>query len=220
MKLSRRQRVALDAISDTFAPGIDGLPRATEIGVPDEFLETLERFARPNERTQLLRLLSLWDALGVRFSARPQDERENVLRAWRDSRVEQRRTAFKVFRKGTLSHYYGLPAEPRAALGYPGALTHDAAHPPVVGDVPAGDLDLECDVCVVGSGAGGGTAAGVLSTAGLDVVVLEAGGPPGFHGEELDALRSLYLDGATTATSDQSVDVLAGSCLGGGTWVN
>ena len=33
------------------------------------------------------------------------------------------------------------------------------------------------DVCIIGSGASGGTAAKILAEGGLDVVMLEAGGP-------------------------------------------
>ena len=83
------------------------------------------------------------------------------------------------------------------------------------------DTDLECDVVIVGSGAGGGTAAGVLAAAGLDVVVIEAGGyydDEDFDGAEMQ-LTKLYL-GAPQSTADQGVGLLAGSCLGGGTVVN
>ena len=48
---------------------------------------------------------------------------------------------------------------------------------------------------IVGSGAGGGTAAGVLAGAGLDVVVLETGGyydDEDFDGSELTALTKMY----------------------------
>ena len=76
---------------------------------------------------------------------------------------------------------------------------------------------------MVGSGAGGGAAAAVLAGAGHDVIILEAGpylGPPDFDGAELAALERMYLDGGAAATTDQSVGILAGACLGGGTVVN
>ena len=84
----------------------------------------------------------------------------------------------------------------------------------------AGDTELDCDVVIVGSGAGGGTAAGVLAEAGLDVVVVEAGGyfsEADFDGAELDGYVRLYLGGGGVPTPDQSIGLLAGSCLGGGT---
>jgi choline dehydrogenase-like flavoprotein len=76
---------------------------------------------------------------------------------------------------------------------------------------------------VVGSGAGGGTAAAVLAEAGLDVIVVESGGyhaEPDFDGREFEGLQRLYLNGGGLATDDQSVGLLAGATLGGGTVVN
>ena len=76
---------------------------------------------------------------------------------------------------------------------------------------------------VVGSGAGGGAAAGVLAAAGLDVIVVEAGGyysEEDFDGAELSGYARMYLNGGGVATDDQSIGLLAGSCLGGGTVVN
>src|SRR5688500_16549166 len=223
MELSRRQRAALDAISDTFAPGLDGLPAASRAGVPEAFAEVLARHPRAAERERILRLLSAWELVaqpGRRFSRLSQRQRERVLRAWRDSSLEQKRSAYKVLRKGVLHHYFGLPGDARDALGYAGGLERDGVALPFEPERPTGEVTLDCDVCVVGSGAGGGTAAGVLAAAGLDVVVLEAGPVPTFSGEELDSLRRLYLEGAAAATEDQGIDLLAGWCLGGGTTVN
>jgi choline dehydrogenase-like flavoprotein len=84
------------------------------------------------------------------------------------------------------------------------------------------DVKLECDVVIVGSGAGGGATAAVLAGAGLDVVVVESGDyydDQDFDGSELGAITRYYM-AAPTATHDQSVGLLAGSCLGGGTVVN
>src|SRR5918998_3094786 len=118
MELNDRQRRALEAICDTICPEADGLPTATELGVPGALLEAIDRNPREPERKQLAQLLSLWDtpvltALGggglKRFSALAQEEREKVLLSWCDSRVPQRRAAFQALRKGALLFYWMLP---------------------------------------------------------------------------------------------------------------
>ena len=240
MELTAKQWRALDAICDTFAPGLDGAPSASQMGVPRALAEALEMNPRESERKQVAQLLSLWDtrlvtALGggglEHFSRLPAERREQVLLSWCDSRLPQRRAAFQALRKGALLFYYMVPGENGGrspvwdAIGYAGPLGRRADAPPKSLEVLEVDRDttLECDVCVVGSGAGGGTAAGVLAAAGLDVVVLEAGGyydDGDFDGGELAGYGRMYMYGGGAATNDQSVGLLAGSCLGGGTTVN
>ncbi|MEA2422992.1 MAG: hypothetical protein QOF55_2091 [Thermoleophilaceae bacterium] len=238
--LRARQRRALEAICDTFAPGDQSVPSATELGVPEALMQAVALNPREAERKQVTQLLALWDtalltAIGgggfKRFSKLSQKEREEVLLSWSDSRVPQRRAAFQALRKGVLLCYYGAPGPGGGrnpawdAMGYPGPLGPPADPPPRTiepVDVTA-DTDIECDVCIVGSGAGGGAAAAVLAQAGLDVVVLEAGdyySERDFDGDELNGFGRLYLNGGGMASHDQSIGLLAGSCLGGTTIVN
>jgi choline dehydrogenase-like flavoprotein len=88
----------------------------------------------------------------------------------------------------------------------------------------AGDLDLECGVVIVGSGAGGATMAAELAEAGVDVVVIEEGGyhpTESFRAETGRALRTLYRDGGGGATIGRpSVLFAEGRCVGGSTVVN
>ena len=82
---------------------------------------------------------------------------------------------------------------------------------------------LDADVCVVGSGAGGGVIAGTLAGEGKHVVVLEMGGyynEADFNQLELWAYENLFLGGGLIATDDGSIALMAGSNLGGGTTVN
>jgi choline dehydrogenase-like flavoprotein len=87
-----------------------------------------------------------------------------------------------------------------------------------------GDLNLECGVVIVGSGAGGATVAAELAEAGVDVVVLEEGGyhaTESFRPETGRALRMLYRDGGGGATIGRpSVLFAEGRCVGGSTVVN
>jgi len=85
------------------------------------------------------------------------------------------------------------------------------------------DLDLETDVVVIGSGAGGGVTAESLSAAGLDVVIVEEGplaSSTDFRMREREAYPQLYQDSSARQTSDKSITILQGRCVGGGTTVN
>ena len=240
MDLNPRQRRALEQICDAFCPSGDGLRSATELGVPDGVIAAISRNPRPSERKQLATLLSLWDsvALGAlggagmkRWSSLTVDQRERVLLAWADSRAPQRRAVFQALRKAALLFYYMLSGPDGArnpawdAIGYDGPLgTLPDAPPKALSTVALDgqDVKLDCDVVIVGSGAGGGATAAVLAGAGLDVVVVESGDyydDQDFDGSELGAITRYYM-AAPTATHDQSVGLLAGSCLGGGTVVN
>lgn len=100
--------------------------------------------------------------------------------------------------------------------------------PAVAGKVLTGadltdDVDVACDVCIVGSGAGGATLAAGLAQRGLHVVMLEEGGyhtSRDFVGEEGVNYPMLYQERGTRATADLAFTILQGRSVGGGTTVN
>jgi choline dehydrogenase-like flavoprotein len=85
------------------------------------------------------------------------------------------------------------------------------------------DLDMEADVVIVGTGAGGGTAAEILAEAGLSVILVEEGPlrtSSDFRMRESDAYPALYQESAARKTRDKAINILQGRCVGGGTTVN
>src|SRR5437763_1335598 len=82
---------------------------------------------------------------------------------------------------------------------------------------------MRCDVAVIGTGAGGGITAELLTRAGLDVVLVEEGplkSSTDFHQRESEAYPSLYQESATRKTADKAISILQGRCVGGSTTVN
>ncbi len=241
MKLTSSQERALQSISDTFAPenAASGWPSASELGIPAAIAASLDLNPRRAERERFLQLLDIWDSRlhsfltagkWSAFSSLPLETRIRILLSWADSSLGKRRGAFQALRKAIGFLYVMLPGAGGAAspvwkkLGYPGPLgaseKKTRALQPII---PEADTELACDVCVVGSGAGGSVAAAVLAAAGKDVVVLEAGAyydDSDFDGAELGGFQRLYLEGGFASTADQGVGLLAGECLGGGTVVN
>jgi len=82
----------------------------------------------------------------------------------------------------------------------------------------------ECDVAIVGSGAGGAAAAAILAEAGLDVLVLESGpyvDRTSYPTDPLEGLPLLYRDGGMTiATGKPAIPVPVGRTVGGTTVIN
>jgi len=102
----------------------------------------------------------------------------------------------------------------RRALG--GALIRSAS------DFPNG-FTARTDVCVIGSGSGGGVATGLLAGAGRDVFLIEEGPhvPAAKMTQREDEMFPLlFRDGGQQTTADGTISVLQGRALGGSTVIN
>ncbi len=87
-----------------------------------------------------------------------------------------------------------------------------------------GDTKLDCDVVIVGSGAGGSTVAAELAEAGLDVIIVEEGRhyrTEDFSEDTTKMVRAMYRGGgATMAFGDPPVFYQEGRTVGGSTVIN
>ena len=85
------------------------------------------------------------------------------------------------------------------------------------------DLTLEADVAIIGSGAGGGTTAEILSQAGFKVLLIEEGPlktSSDFKMQEPEAYGSLYQEGMGRMSKDGAITIMQGRAVGGTTLVN
>src|SRR4051794_7090563 len=233
--LTDHQRAVLRALADELVPAlrrdddVTGFWAASgsALGADAGVAQVLQGLP-PEQRQGLLALLDHLHALG--FATVAPRSGEQLLR---DVAVlgGEPAAGLAALVALTLACAYGAP-DPRTgrnptwqAFGYTGPPQGPpGGEEPIATFSPAGpDARLDCDVCVVGSGAGGGLIAGVLAQSGLDVVVLEAGGSHherDFSGLELPAFQQLFWRGGPTPTADLNVTLLAASTLGGGPTVN
>jgi len=82
---------------------------------------------------------------------------------------------------------------------------------------------ISCDVAIIGSGAGAGITAEILTKAGLSVVIVDEGqlkSSTDFKQREFEAYTSLYQESAGRKTKDKGVTILQGRSVGGTTTVN
>ena len=122
----------------------------------------LPRAADRAELDLLLRLLDnrivnlLLAGVPQPFTRMSPERRERYLRAWATSRIPQRRKAFQALKRLTTVTHYTTPGAGRS-IGYPGPLGPPPQTPKPIRPLSiTRDTTLDCDVVVVGSGAGGG----------------------------------------------------------------
>jgi choline dehydrogenase-like flavoprotein len=244
--LTDSQFATLTALCDTFAPSLERADdphgfwrrKASDLNVPalvTRAVRDLQSEAQQREFKQLLDYLERPFMAGLLtghfkpFVQLTPAQRERVLQRWAVSPLPQLRRGFQALKRLTTALFYSAPDESgsnpnHAALGYT-----VLARPPLdaAPALPllslADETTLDCDVVVVGSGAGGSVVAAELARAGKSVIVVEKGGAYAerdFDGVEFTAYQKLYENQAVLATRDLGVVVLAGSTLGGGTTIN
>ncbi len=211
------------------APGIDGLPAAERdvdvSGPVAEFLRSVS--PRVLSRLKLGLRAFEWLPFPWRFSRLDQAAREDFLLKLEGSSLSLHHDLLlmaKLF--STLG--YAVAPEVEGRIGFEvRCATSDGSLPEPAGSLgdtePRGEGE-ECDVVVVGSGAGGAVAAAELAAAGLDVVVLEAGGHynrDNYPQDHLAAIAELYRDGGLTIAEGQPpIPVPVAKAVGGTTVIN
>src|SRR5262249_15025959 len=159
---------------------------ASDLGVPRAVADVLASLPSEADRaeTKLLFKLLASPALGLLLAGQPrpfvrlgQANRERFLPAMARSPLPPLRSGLQVPKRLTLVPFHALtdargrnPTWP--ALGYSGPISPppDIAKP-ITPTTISRDTTLDCDVVVLGSGAGGAVVAGELAAAGRSVIV-------------------------------------------------
>ena len=229
------RRASLRALCDCFFPSLPQADdphgfwarKASDFGIDAAAAQTLDTALAEPVRVGLVALLDAFGQMGI--ASVPAEVAEQMVRGVAASSTEAGLGVLGL-QQLVLGLCYALPDQAGKnpnwpAVSYPGPVR--AATPgekrikPLEVDVD--ELTLSADVCIVGSGAGGGVIAGELSKRGLAVVVLEAGGyysESDFNQLELWAFQNLYWRGGFNPTADSTVTLISGATLGGGTTIN
>jgi len=211
------------------APGVDGLPAAErEVDVSGPVAEFV-RATSPSFRNQLrlgLRVFE-WLPFPWRFSRLSPEQAEEYLRKLEGSRLSLHHDLLLMAKiLATLGYAVTAPVQARIGFEVRCGLADGTLPEPAggLGDTEPRGEGEECDVLVIGSGAGGAVAAAELAEAGLDVLVLEAGrhyDRDSYPSDHLEAIAELYRDaGLTIAAGKPPIPVPVAKVVGGTTVIN
>jgi choline dehydrogenase-like flavoprotein len=211
------------------APGIDGLPAAErDVDVSGPVAEFLRSISPP----VLLRLrLGLrafeWLPFPWRFSKLDPEAADDFLRKLERSRLALHHDLLLMAKLFSTLGYAVVPeVEAKVGTTVSCALADGSLPEPAgsLGDLEPRGEGEECEVVIVGSGAGGAVAAAMLAEAGVDVLVLEAGdhyNRDNYPADRLEAVTELYRDaGLTIAEGRPPIPVPVAKVIGGTTVIN
>jgi hypothetical protein len=227
--LSAAEQRTLSAICEAMAPALDGLPAAErEVDVSGRVAEFLTSLSpRLLTRVKLGLRAFEWLPFPWRFSRLDLAAREEFMQRMEGSRFGPHHELLLMAKTFTTIGYAIDPrVEERLGLETSCRLADGSQPEPAgpLGDTAPDGEGEECDVVIVGSGAGGAVAAATLAEAGLEVVVLEAGqafNRDSYPSDPLEAIASLYRDGGLTiAEGRPAIPVPVGRTAGGTTVLN
>ncbi|MFL5899362.1 MAG: GMC family oxidoreductase N-terminal domain-containing protein [Solirubrobacterales bacterium] len=211
------------------APGIDGLPAAErEVDVSGPVARFLRSVSPPVLLRLRLGLLAFeWLPFPWRFSRLEPEGAADFLHRLERSRLSLHHDLLLMAKILSTLGYAVVPAvEARIGTETSCALADGSLPQPggTLGDLDPRGEGEECDVVIVGSGAGGAVAAATLAEAGLDVLVLEAGDHydrDSYPADRLEAISALYRDaGLTIAAGRPPIPVPVARTVGGTTVIN
>ncbi|MEO8796283.1 MAG: FAD-dependent oxidoreductase, partial [Polyangiaceae bacterium] len=228
------ERIALALAAAAIPPG------AHVPGGDEETVKRLEKWIEAGTANQARGMRGLlWaceaatiPSTGKPLSKLPRERAEAWLEGWRASSSHARRSLVRAvlspikvahFDDDTVEKEIGCRTSTSRSL----AMVDEEARwsqQIIDGNHEVDDLELECDVVVIGSGAGGAACAYDLASRGRAVVILEEGDfhrRSSFTGKPAEMSRKLYRDqGMTIALGNVGIPVWAGKAVGGSTVIN
>ncbi len=245
-KFTKKQIKTLEHICLAFIPTIvkggdnDGYweRKGTDLPVVEEIEKIIASLPIENQKS-FLDLLKILDSklLGLTWWGALKSiqnlndiQKQKLLNRWAKSPIPLLRGAYNALKKLVGIVYFGYSEKEKEnpnwkTISYPGPLENIYKNqiPKLSTEKVFKDTTIQCDVVVIGSGAGGGVVAAELAKAGQEVIILEKGDyidESKMSYREVDMISSTYDRKGAFTSEDASVAILAGSCLGGGTTIN
>lgn len=230
--LSEREIAILTAVAEAAMPAsefLEGAGRQTALAV-NRWLGGLS--AEPVGVIRAAMWAFEWATLPTHFrpySSLSLDKRMAVMHQWEQSTQPTLRNLLRAIVTPLKQHHFDQPQMFRHVGCRHGLPTVRDEQPRWMAQVTNGreiaeNQDFECEVVIVGTGAGGAAAAYELASRGRAVLLLEEGDyhrRSSFDGRTSTAYRHLYREQATTiALGNVNIPVLAGRAVGGSTVVN